>query len=101
MLAIMPLSATRASAKNPGVLAPITYIFDDFGLSAVFINGENRAEWSLVTGALETSRYVFVLMQRGSFHLIPKSQVDERELASLRRILRSKLGSKARRIQPA
>ncbi len=77
MLAIMPLSATRASAKNPGVLAPITYVFDDFGVSAIFFDGETRAQWSLVTGAFETARYVFVLMQRGSFHLIPKSQVDD------------------------
>jgi hypothetical protein len=99
LLAIMPLAATRASAKNPGVLSPITYVFDDFGVSAIFINGETRAEWSLVTGAFESSRYIFVSMQRRSFHLIPKSQVDERELASLRSILRNKLGTKARRIR--
>ena len=44
MLAIMPLSAPRASAKNPGVLAPITYVFDDCGVSAIFFNGETHAQ---------------------------------------------------------
>ena len=33
MFVIMPLSAARASAKNLGVLAPITYVFDDFVLA--------------------------------------------------------------------
>ena len=101
ILVLMPLSAIRAAAKNPAVLGPITYTFDDSGVSALFINGENRSDWSLVTGAFETSNDVFVLMQRGSFHLIPKSQVDQNELASLRNILHRKLGSKARRIRPA
>ncbi|HLH02563.1 MAG TPA: YcxB family protein [Bryobacteraceae bacterium] len=98
-LLAMPYNATRASLKNPGLRDPITYTFNDLTVTAKFSNGENRADWSLVTGAFETSNYLFVLMQRGSFHLIPKQQIDEFQLHSLRQLLRHQLGPKARRLR--
>lgn len=100
ILISMPISATRSSTKNPAILASITYLFDNFGVLARFTNGEVRSDWSLVVGAFETATSVFVVMQRGSFHLVPKTQVDENELIFLRQILHSKLGAKARQVRP-
>lgn len=99
MLFIFPWSLSKASAKNPGALAPITYTFDESGVSAVYVNGETRSAWSLVVRAFETANEVFVVMQSGSFHLIPKAQVNERELAALREILQRHLGAQARRLR--
>ncbi len=92
---LVPYGSARTSAKNPGVLAPITYSLSDAGVSAQYVNGATVADWSLVLGAFESSRYVFIKMQRGSFHLVPKAQVGAQDFINLRQILREKLGKKA------
>ena len=78
------------------MLSPISYRLSEGGISATYVNGTVSSAWSLVTGASESVRYVFVHMQRGSFHLVPKQQVDSQQLAALRGILHRKLGTKAK-----
>ena len=88
IILLIPYSVARASLKSAALLAPITYTFSDRGVSAEYINGKNNADWSLVTGAAEGSGFIFIKMQRGSFHLIPKNQITDEEARTLRQILR-------------
>lgn len=85
---IILFSVARASLRMQGVLTPITYTLSGDGITAQFENGKNSADWSLVKGASETSKYIFVKMQRGSFHLVPKRQITEDQAVRLRQILR-------------
>jgi len=95
-LFLVPYSRSTSTAKQPGVLAPITYIFSSDGVTAQFENGANKAAWSLVKGATETNKYIFVQMQRGSFHLLPKGSINAEQDTRLRKILRERLSEKAR-----
>lgn len=88
-LLLFPYLTSISIAKRPGVLAPITYLFTENYVSAQFVNGESKADWSLVTGAWETSNYIVVRMQRGSFHLVPKRLITTEQTCRLREILRA------------
>jgi hypothetical protein len=93
---LIPYSAARASVKMPGVLAPITYILSVDGVTAQFENGRNTAAWSLVKGASETGKYIFIQMQRGTFHLMPKRQMTNDQVMLLRQMLREHVSAKVR-----
>ena len=80
--------------KTPGVLDPITYTFTQNGVTAQYTNATNQADWSLVKGCYETSEFIFIKMQRGSFHLVPLRQVTNQQVAALRGALRTHLSEK-------
>jgi hypothetical protein len=88
IIVLIPYLRVRSSLKTKAILAPITFVFSDAGVSAEYVNGKNAADWSLVTGADENSQFIFVRMQRGSFHLIPKAQIGGGKATKLREILR-------------
>ncbi len=54
-----------------------------------FENGTNSAAWSLVKGALETDKFIFIAMQRSTFHLVPKRQITNDRATLLRKVLRT------------
>jgi hypothetical protein len=93
---LIPYPAARASAKMPGVLAPITYTFSVDGVTAQYENGKNSAAWSLVKGASETKKFIFIKMQRSTFHLVPKRQIAKDQAILLRQILRKHVPAKVR-----
>jgi YcxB-like protein len=93
---LIPLSAAHASAKMPGVLAPITYSFSDGGITAEYEKAKSSADWSLVKGARETDKFLFIKMQRGTFHLIPKGQMTEVQATLLRQLLRAHVPANVR-----
>jgi YcxB-like protein len=88
---LIPYSTARAGMKSAAVLAPMTLKFSDRGVSAEYINGKNSADWSLVKGASEAIGFIFVKMQRGTFHLVPKNQITAEQADELRKILREHL----------
>jgi len=88
LLVLIPYSKVRSSLKIKAILAPSTFVFSDAGVSAEYLNAKNTADWSLVTGANENSQFIFVRMQRSSFHLIPKAQISSGDAAKLREVLR-------------
>lgn len=96
MLVFLLYRSGASTAKQPGVLSPITYIFSDYGITAEFENGTNKAMWSLVKGARETEDYFFIEMQRRSFHLIPKRLLIEDQASRLRAILRANVTKSVR-----
>jgi len=89
ILLLVPLLRARSILKSEALSSPITFNFSETGVRAEYVNGSNAAGWSLVTGARENSHFLFVNMQRGSFHLIPKAQITGEQATSLRAILRS------------
>lgn len=91
LLMLIPYLRVRSSLKTKAILAPITFVFSDAGVSAEYVNGKNAADWSLVTGAHENSQFIFVRMQRSSFHLIPKAQIGSGEATMLRQMLRQRV----------
>jgi hypothetical protein len=86
---LIPISTARASVKMPGVLAPITYRFSREGIAAEYENAKSSAAWSLVKGARENGKFIFIKMQRGTFHLVPKNQMTEEQAILLRRLLKA------------
>jgi hypothetical protein len=88
---LIPRQTAATSAKQADVLAPITYILSDYGVTARFQNGENKTAWQLIKGARETADYFFIEMQRNSFHLLPKRMISEEQTAGLREKLRAYL----------
>jgi hypothetical protein len=88
---LIPHQTAAASLKQADVLAPITYILSDYGVTAQFQNGENKTAWSLVKGARETADYFFIEMQRNSFHLVPKRMISEEQAAGVREKLKANL----------
>jgi YcxB-like protein len=93
---LIPYQTAITSAKQVDVLAPITYVFSDYGVTAHFQNAENKTAWSLVKGARETADYFFIEMQRKSFHLVPKRTVRDEQAVSLREKLRAHLSKNVR-----
>jgi YcxB-like protein len=93
---ILPYWNARVTFKNPDVLAPMTLAFGTDGLAAEFEHGTNSAAWALVKGATETKPFIFIKMLRGTFHLVPKSQLTREELATLRQILEEHVLRKVR-----
>jgi hypothetical protein len=81
--------SSASIAKQPGALAPMTFVFSSYGITAEFENGTNKAMWSLVKGARETGSYILIEMQRRSYHLIPKRLLTDEQASSLREILRA------------
>ena len=91
--------SVRTTIKTPGVLDPITYTFTQDGVTAQYTKGMNQADWSLVRGCYETSRFIFIKMQRGTFHLVPLPQVTSEQATALRAILRTHLPAKSNRFR--
>ena len=89
LLLFAPLLRARTILKSEALSSPIVLSFSNAGVSAEYVNGTNAADWSLVTGARESPHFVFLGMQRGSFHLIPKTQITSDQATKLRAILRS------------
>src|SRR6266478_2713047 len=84
--ALIPYSSGRTAIKMPGLLDPITYSFASEGVTFEYKHGKNSADWSLVKGAYETSRFIFIKMQWGGFHLIPLRQITSDQAAAVRRV---------------
>jgi hypothetical protein len=93
---LVPFLAGRNAVKMPGILAPIIFTFSVDGVTAQFENGKNSAAWSLARGASETDKFIFVEMQRGTFHLVPKSQISQDQAKLLRQLLRKYVRAKVR-----
>ena len=91
---VIPISTARASAKMPGILAPITYRFSPEGIAVEYENAKSSAAWSLVKGARETGKFIFIKMQRGTFHLVPKNQMTEEQAIVLRQLLKARVPAK-------
>jgi hypothetical protein len=82
--------------RNPIMQAPIVHTFSAMGVSSKFKGGTLSMEWGMAKGATETDRYVSILAKRGTPLLVPKDQITDAELQSLRSILRGYLGTEAR-----
>jgi hypothetical protein len=78
--------------------SPVYHTFSASGISSKFRGGSIELDWELMRTARETRRYISIWGKRRSPMLIPKSQVGEAELASLKNILQShlKTGAKLR-----
>jgi len=94
--AIVMLLRARSVTKYPNILSPISFTFSDSGITTKYVNSRMEADWSLATGAFETAAFIFVGMQRGSFHPIPKAQLTNAQITRLREILRSHVSKKAK-----
>lgn len=96
-LLIIPRSWARRNRKEPGSLGPITYILSSEGIFSEHRNGANETiwtattAWSLISGATESKKYIFIRLARDKFHLIPKSQLRDEQTQVLRTILRERV----------
>ena len=84
----LPWIQAVVSMRNPIMQAPFHHTFSESGISSRFAGGSVTAEWSLLGHAEETSRYIGVWGKRGVPLTIPKSQLTDEEVKSLRSILR-------------
>lgn len=85
----IPYLQTRSTMKDPSFRGPLVYTFSGEGILTESKCASSRVDWVLVKRASESSRYIFVHMLQGCFHIIPKNQVSEADTAILRGILRT------------
>ena len=92
-LLIIPNSWARRNRKEPGLLGPITYVLSSEGIFSEHRNAANETlwtastAWSLISGATESKKYIFIRLARDRFHLIPKAQLRNEQTQVLRTIL--------------
>ena len=84
----------KVAMRNPMMQSPIYHTFSSSGISSKFQGGHGALDWELLRSARETHNYISIWAKRGLPMMIPKSQLGEVELASLKNILQSHLKKK-------
>jgi hypothetical protein len=88
---LLVLFRARSVTKYPGILSPVTLSFSNSGIASELVNENSVVAWTLVTGALESTEFVFVEMRRGIYYLVPKAQLSADQIARLKDILRRRV----------
>ena len=96
---LLVLYQTKSVTKYPGMLSPITLLFSNSGIASELANEDSRTNWTLVTGALESTEFIFIGMRRGTYFLVPKLQLTADQIARLKDILRQHV-SKNLKLRP-
>ena len=86
--ALLVLLQTRSFTKYPGILSPIWFSFSSSGVVSELVHQKSSADWSLMTGAVESAEFIFIGMQRGTYYVIPKAQLTADQVVRLKDILR-------------
>jgi len=92
----VPWIQAIVSRRSSLLRFPIRHTFSSRGISSQLHGATVALDWTLVQSARETNRYIGVWGKRGGPMLIPKKQIGESDLASLRRILQYHLQTKAK-----
>ena len=93
---VLPWIQAALSMRNPMMRSPIYHTFSASGISSRFQGGNIGLDWQLVRSARESGRYISIRGKRGGPMLIPKRQLGEVELVSLRGILQRHLLTRAK-----
>lgn len=93
---LLPWIQAAISMRNPVMRHPFCHTFSRLGISTNFHGGSLSLDWSNIKKASETKRYLSIYGKRGAPMLLPKHQVNEGELASIRAILKINLHDEAK-----
>src|SRR5258708_2371891 len=93
---IAPWFNAAISMRKPVMQAPLHHTFSATGISTKFQGGSLSLDWQHIAGANENREYVSIQGKAGAPMVIPKAQVGEADLASLRSILVRHLQTQAR-----
>ncbi len=95
VLVLLPWIQAGAAMRNPMMRSPIYHTFSASGISSKFQGGSLGLEWPLLRKARETRHYISIWGKRGTPMIVPKNQLNEVELASLRSNLRFYMQARA------
>lgn len=83
--------------NKPGLKDPVEYGFSNSGVSTVRGPVSNFVDWSVATEASENREYITIRFKRGTAPVfLPKKQLQEAQLISLRELLNANLREKAK-----
>jgi hypothetical protein len=93
---LLPWIQAAVSMRNPVMKFPFCHNFSPLGISTKFHGGSLSLDWSNIKKAVENERYIAFYGKRGAPALIPKAQLREGQLASVREVLKLNLHDKAK-----
>jgi hypothetical protein len=96
LFGVFPWIQAATAMRNPMMQAPIHHTFSASGISSKFQGGNIGLDWYLVRSAREMRKHIAIWGKRGGPMLIPKNQLSQTDLVTLRSILQRRLQTRAK-----
>jgi hypothetical protein len=80
--------------RNTFLKNTVRYIFSNSGISTAVASASSFVEWSWAARAIENRHHILLFLKNG-FVLLPKNQMNQDEIASVRTVIRGHLKHKA------